>query len=110
MAPSSTSQHPVGNTITTDAHPASTGQGAQTNAPVSMVQLDSEKGNTAYPDDLKDFPDEVPDYDAQRGVQKIEATTLAWSKWSLAALLINIWLIFLTSGPRGSILAGLTPS
>ncbi|KAJ4337654.1 hypothetical protein N0V95_008283 [Ascochyta clinopodiicola] len=74
-----------------------------------MVRLDSEKGNTAYPDDLKDFPDEVPDHDAQRGVQKIEATTLAWSKWSLAALLINIWLIFLTNGLRGSILAGLTP-
>ena len=63
------------------------------NAPVSTVQLDSEKGNNigaaADTDDLKAFPDEVPDYDAQRGIQKIEATTLSWSKWSLAALLIK---------------------
>ncbi|KAH6629852.1 putative siderophore-dependent iron transporter [Boeremia exigua] len=75
--------------------------------------MDTEKGakidTAAEPEDLKAFPDEVPDYDAQRGVQQIEATTLTWSKWSLAALLINIWLIFLTNGFRGSILAGLVP-
>lgn len=58
-----------------------------------MVQLDTEKGTmvdaNAEPEDLKAFPEETPDYDAQRGIQKIEATTLAWSKWSLAALLIK---------------------
>lgn len=31
----------------------------------------------------------LPDADAQRGVQKIEAVTAAWSKWSLAGLLIK---------------------
>lgn len=31
----------------------------------------------------------LPDADAQRGVQKIEAVTAAWSKWSLAALLFK---------------------
>lgn len=31
----------------------------------------------------------VPAQDAQRGVQKIEAVTLAWTKWSLAALLFK---------------------
>lgn len=79
--------------MTANTHTASTDQDVQLGVPVSRVQLDSEKGNTvdatADPKDLKDFPDEVPGYDAQRGVQKIEATTLAWSKWSLAALLIK---------------------
>lgn len=31
----------------------------------------------------------LPDGNAQRGVQKIEAVTAAWSKWSLAALLFK---------------------
>lgn len=31
----------------------------------------------------------VPDQNAQAGVQKIEAVTLVWTKWSLAALLIK---------------------
>lgn len=60
---------------------------------VSPARLNSEKGNaletTADPEDQKQFPDETPDYDAQRGIQEIEATTLAWNKWSLAALLIK---------------------
>jgi hypothetical protein len=87
MASLGTAQITAGHTATV------TGQDVQPNIPVSMVQLDSEKGNAvdanADPDDLKAFPDEAPDYDAQRGIQKIEATTLAWSKWSLAALLIK---------------------
>ena len=31
----------------------------------------------------------VPAADAQRGIQKIEAVTLSWTKWSLAALLFK---------------------
>ncbi|KAJ4351368.1 uncharacterized protein N0V89_006708 [Didymosphaeria variabile] len=104
MASLGTSQGPQAISTATDV---------ETNAPVSMVNLDSEKGGiveeAAEPEDLKDFPDVVLDFDAQHGVQKIEAVTLTWSKASLAALLINIWLIFLTNGFRGSILAGLTP-
>ncbi|KAJ4305875.1 hypothetical protein N0V90_001408 [Kalmusia sp. IMI 367209] len=91
----------------------STATDLETNAPVPMVNLDSEKGNvvdaSTEPEDLKPFPDQVPDFDAQHGVQKIEAVTLSWTKASLAALLINIWVIFLTNGFRGSILYGLTP-
>lgn len=34
-------------------------------------------------------PNAPPDPDAQRGVQKIEAVTSAWSKWSLVALLVK---------------------
>ncbi|KAF1966299.1 MFS general substrate transporter [Bimuria novae-zelandiae CBS 107.79] len=78
-----------------------------------MVNLDLEKGNavetTAEPEILKPFLDAVPDYDAQNGIQTIEAMTLSWGKASLAALLINVWLIFLTNGFRSSILYGLTP-
>merc|ERR1711939_680865 len=47
--------------------------------------------------------------DAQPGVQKIEAVTLAWTKKSLAALLCLIWLLFLTNGMRLSILYSLVP-
>ncbi|KAK5046119.1 hypothetical protein LTR84_008576 [Exophiala bonariae] len=58
--------------------------------------------------DLKDEI-EAPTQDAQLGVQKIEAITLAWTKRSLAALLIMIWILFLTNGFRLSILWGLVP-
>ncbi|KEQ80637.1 MFS general substrate transporter [Aureobasidium pullulans EXF-150] len=47
--------------------------------------------------------------EAQRGVQNIQATTLTWTKTSLASLLILIWILFLTNGFRGSILASLVP-
>jgi hypothetical protein len=64
--------------------------------------------------------------DAQRGVQNIQATTMAWTKTSLPTLLIldvsrrshsyeqladstSIWVPSLTNGFRGAILASLTP-
>ncbi|PVH88114.1 siderophore iron transporter mirB [Cadophora sp. DSE1049] len=53
--------------------------------------------------------EELPTEDAQPGVQKIEAVTLAWTKKSLAALLCLIWLLFLTNGMRLSILYSLVP-
>jgi hypothetical protein len=39
------------------------------------------------PDDLNKVDDAVPAPDAQPGVRKIEAVTLAWTRTSLAALL-----------------------
>lgn len=85
------------------AHASSTGQDVQAHAPGSVIELDAEKGRTvdanAEPEDLKAFPEETPDYDAQRGIQKIEATTLAWSKWSLVALLVKF--VTLTPLQRG---------
>ncbi|OAA56270.1 siderochrome-iron transporter MirB [Niveomyces insectorum RCEF 264] len=51
----------------------------------------------------------TPVADAQAGVQKIEAITLTWSKPSLYAALVLIWLLTLVNGMRGSILASLTP-
>lgn len=32
---------------------------------------------------------EMPDADLQRGVQEVEAITLSWSKWRLAAVLFK---------------------
>ncbi|KAI9172668.1 Siderophore iron transporter mirB [Paramyrothecium foliicola] len=57
----------------------------------------------------KGLEESVPNQDAQIGIQKIEAVTLAWTKTSLALLLFNIWIIFLTNGLRASVLAGLVP-
>jgi hypothetical protein len=48
---------------------------------INNAPVDSEAGR-------KDI-DALPDPDAQRGVQKIEAVTSAWSKWALAALLFK---------------------
>ncbi|KAH6886918.1 siderophore iron transporter mirB [Thelonectria olida] len=61
------------------------------------------------PDDVDKTNDAVPAPDAQPGVRKIEAVTLAWTRTSLAALLGLIWLLFLTNGFRLSILASLLP-
>ncbi len=83
----------VGNITTSSAPAMPPSQDVRTNIPASTVQLNSEKGTTVDAttdaEDLKALPADLPDYDAQRGIQKIEATTLAWSKWSLAALLIK---------------------
>lgn len=51
---------------------------------------DKELGMTAVVDDdtLKPDEDLVPDQGAQQGVRKMQAVTLAWTKASLAALLI----------------------
>ncbi|KEY74656.1 hypothetical protein S7711_08423 [Stachybotrys chartarum IBT 7711] len=57
----------------------------------------------------KTLNDAVPDHDAQLGVRKIEAVTLAWTKTWLAALLVNIWIIFLVNGFRGAVFGNLTP-
>lgn len=105
MTASASFQPVVGHTTATGAGAgAGAASPSQSNAPVSMAQLDAEKGNavaTAADDgELKTFPDETPDYDAQRGVQKIEATTLAWGKWSLVALLVKYVDFFV---PRPSI-------
>ncbi|QDS74377.1 hypothetical protein FKW77_005168 [Venturia effusa] len=66
----------------------------------NTATVNSENGSGELP---------LPDAGAQRGVQKIEAVTAAWSKWSLAALLFNIWMIFLVNGLRLSVLTSLTP-
>ena len=86
--------HPVvGQTLVNDVHVIATSQDVEANAHLSMAKLGSEKGiavdTFATPEDPKALPNELPDYDAQRGIQKIEATTLAWGRWSLVALLVK---------------------
>ncbi|KFY32146.1 hypothetical protein V493_00480 [Pseudogymnoascus sp. VKM F-4281 (FW-2241)] len=53
--------------------------------------------------------DTKPSEDAQNGVKKIEAVTLAWSKKSLAGVLILIWLVTLVNNFKATIVGSLTP-
>ncbi|KAJ8653435.1 hypothetical protein O0I10_010871 [Lichtheimia ornata] len=47
--------------------------------------------------------------DAQRGVQDVEAVTLTWSKPTLIAVFINIWLLYFVNAFQSSILFNLIP-
>jgi hypothetical protein len=52
--------------------------------------MGKDNGTVSFdPDSVEKGPDMPPDPDAQRGIQKIEAVTSAWSTWSLAALLFK---------------------
>ncbi|KIW12504.1 hypothetical protein PV08_09781 [Exophiala spinifera] len=53
--------------------------------------------------------DTTPAEDAQLGVKKIEAVTLAWSKTALATILILIWLLTLVNNFKSTIVLSLTP-
>ncbi|ORZ08153.1 major facilitator superfamily domain-containing protein [Absidia repens] len=52
---------------------------------------------------------ERPEEDAQRGVQDVEAVTLTWSKTTLIAVFINIWLLYFVNAFQSSILYNLLP-
>ncbi|PYH81172.1 siderochrome-iron transporter MirB [Aspergillus uvarum CBS 121591] len=58
-------------------------------------------------DPIKDA--EKPSEEAQFGVQKIEAVTMAWSKASLATVLILIWLLTLVNGFKSTVVSTLNP-
>jgi hypothetical protein len=54
--------------------------------PIALqVRADDKEAAPGFPEDLKD---EKPAENAQSGVQKIEAVTLAWSKSSVYVLLV----------------------
>ncbi|KAL4778300.1 siderophore iron transporter mirB [Aspergillus varians] len=53
--------------------------------------------------------DALPSQHVQTGVQKIQAVTLVWSKWSLIGVLCSLWLVTLANGFRTAILYSLTP-
>ncbi|CAO3599335.1 unnamed protein product [Absidia cylindrospora] len=65
-------------------------------------ELDSEK-NSVHTNN------ERPEEDAQRGVQEVEAVTLTWSKTTLIAVFINIWLLYFVNAFQSSILYNLLP-
>ena len=74
----------------TEPIPAPSGaQDLEIQAAAPEITAVNEKGAEGGPDDndLKQEM-ELPDLDAQRGVQKVEAVTLSWNKKSLACLLI----------------------
>ncbi|KAK0732140.1 major facilitator superfamily domain-containing protein [Lasiosphaeris hirsuta] len=52
---------------------------------------------------------EKPGEDLQRGVQNVEAVTIAWSKGSLIAIFINIWLLYCVNAFQSAILYSLIP-
>ncbi|VDB95246.1 unnamed protein product [Peniophora sp. CBMAI 1063] len=86
------------------------GAGTQQVAIEPMVVEDSLEKMESTSDVEAHNPENVtPDQNAQRGVQEIEAVTLVWTKTSLAALLICIWVLFLVNGFRINILATLLP-
>ncbi|KAL2857339.1 siderophore iron transporter mirB [Aspergillus pseudoustus] len=53
--------------------------------------------------------EDIPAGATQSGVQKMQAVTQVWSKWSLAAVLCLLWLLTLANGFRTAILYSLTP-
>ncbi|KPM40487.1 Siderophore iron transporter mirB [Neonectria ditissima] len=95
-----------------DAHGVSVVNDPETQTGPEISAAEKETGynetGAGIPDD-KTESDEAPTKDAQLGVQKIEAVTLVWTKTSLAALLILIWILFLANGFRLSILSSLLP-
>ncbi|KAH6618343.1 general substrate transporter [Chaetomium sp. MPI-SDFR-AT-0129] len=52
---------------------------------------------------------EHPDQAMQRGVQEVEAVTLTWTKWTLAAVFFNIWMLYLVNAFQNAILSSLIP-
>ncbi|KAG5950414.1 hypothetical protein E4U53_005115 [Claviceps sorghi] len=53
--------------------------------------------------------DDVVDQDAQQGVRIAEGMTLSWSKGSLIAVFVCMWLIYFTNAMRSSLAANLMP-
>ncbi|KAI0123171.1 putative transporter [Xylariales sp. AK1849] len=101
----------VGHKTPNDTHVASTFDDPEIEMSSDTVAHNKEAG-AGFPDDAandRSHGEAAPSEDTQRGVKKIEAVTLTWTKKSLAALLIFIWLLFLTNGFRLSVLASLTP-
>ncbi|KAL6240381.1 hypothetical protein RBB50_012718 [Rhinocladiella similis] len=70
---------------------------------------EAEMGSSDAITHAKSQEDTTPTEDAQLGVKKIEAVTLAWSKTALAGVLILIWLLTLVNNFKSTIVLSLTP-
>ncbi|KAF2250151.1 MFS general substrate transporter [Trematosphaeria pertusa] len=53
--------------------------------------------------------DELPDADAQAGVQDIEATTVAWTKTVLTIAYVMLWIIYFVETMLNGVTGALTP-
>ncbi|KAK4517726.1 uncharacterized protein ATC70_001068 [Mucor velutinosus] len=73
----------------------------------NKIELDIE---SIVPTESHDNPkSEHPTEDAQKGVKEVEAVTLTWSKATLIAVFINIWLLYFVNAMQSSILYNLIP-
>ncbi|KAL9538856.1 hypothetical protein MBANPS3_010625 [Mucor bainieri] len=73
----------------------------------NKIELDIE---SIVPTESHDDPkSERPTEDAQKGVKEVEAVTLTWSKTTLIAVFINIWLLYFVNAMQSSILYNLIP-
>ncbi|KAI1612471.1 siderochrome-iron transporter MirB [Exophiala viscosa] len=83
------------------------------NAPAALTGASHDKETrTGLPEtttEVASQEEKIPAQDAQVGVQKIEAVTLTWSKKSLAAILILIWLLTLVNGFKVTVVYSLSP-
>ncbi|KIX05780.1 uncharacterized protein Z518_03752 [Rhinocladiella mackenziei CBS 650.93] len=102
----------VGRKTPNDTLHASTVEDPNTPVTSKTETTDNKGTGTGFLEDtteVKNNEEATPSQDAQFGVKKIEAVTLAWSKKSLAAALILIWLLTLVNGFKTSVVFSLTP-
>ncbi|EPE04148.1 mfs siderophore iron transporter [Ophiostoma piceae UAMH 11346] len=88
-------------------------------APVNMAHVNASAtpaGDGIAPAedfDVEDLPNKdpgiLPSDDAQRGVQDVEGVTLTWTKPSLIAVFILMFLLYFVNAMQASILYNLTP-
>ncbi|KGO39958.1 Major facilitator superfamily domain, general substrate transporter [Penicillium expansum] len=77
--------------------------------PIALqVRADDKEAAHAAIDDATGKEEARPAEDAQAGVQKIEAVTLAWGKGSMLMVLIFIWLLTLVNNLKTSVVYSLS--
>ncbi|KAK4071832.1 hypothetical protein Trihar35433_3896 [Trichoderma harzianum] len=72
---------------------------------VAVLATDSPATNNDNGDPQPDLPNE----EAQRGVQDVEAMALTWSKLTLIGIFLNIWLLYFVNAFQSTILSNLLP-
>ncbi|KAL6699334.1 major facilitator superfamily domain-containing protein [Trichoderma pleuroticola] len=72
---------------------------------VAVLATDSAAANNGNGDHQQGLPNE----EAQRGVQDVEAMALTWSKFTLIGIFLNIWLLYFVNAFQSTILSNLLP-
>ncbi|PNP58198.1 hypothetical protein THARTR1_01895 [Trichoderma harzianum] len=72
---------------------------------VAVLATDSAAANNGNGDPQQGLPNE----EAQRGVQDVEAMALTWSKFTLIGIFLNIWLLYFVNAFQSTILSNLLP-
>ncbi|KAH6680078.1 MFS transporter [Plectosphaerella plurivora] len=84
-----------------------TGAEADNTAEITPVQNTDEARDDPEANEKKSL--DLPDENAQRGVQDVEAVALAWTKRSLITVFGLMWLLYLVNGFQSSIVYNLIP-